>query len=57
MNDWLDYKGSGSILQRTALGNKLSTINNKYKSTRPKFTRVPSGISIDAFNTLIDEIN
>ena len=47
----------GSSLQKTALKNKLDSIVNKYDSTIPSLTRLPSSISLDTLNTVIDEIN
>ena len=47
----------GSSLQKTALKNKLDSIVNKYDSTIPSLTRLPSSISLDTLNTMIDELN
>ena len=80
MNDWLDYKGSGSTrstishgayirsnskidsfsgsnLQKTALRNKLDSMTNKFNSAIPDQTRLSTDISLDTFNSMIDELN
>ena len=47
----------GSSIQKTALRNKLDSIVNKYDSTIPSLTRLPSSISLDTLNAMIDELN
>ena len=47
----------GSELQKTALKNKLDSISDKYISAVPDLSRLPSEVSVDVFNTLIDNIN
>ena len=47
----------GSELQKTALTNKLDSISDKYISAVPDLYRLPSDVSVDVFNTLIDNIN
>ena len=48
---------SGSNLQKTALRNKLDSMTNKFNSAAPDPTRLATDISIDTFNSMIDEIN
>ena len=48
---------SGSSLQKTALRNKLDSMTNKFNSAIPKTEHLATDISLDTFNTLVDEIN
>lgn len=48
---------SGSSLQKTALRNKLDSMTNKFNSAVPKTEHLATDISLDTFNTLINEIN
>ena len=48
---------SGSSLQKTALRNKLDSMTNKFNSAAPKMDRLATDISLDTFNTLVDELN
>lgn len=48
---------SGSSLQKTALRNKLDSMTNKFNSAVPKTERLATDISLDTFNTLVDELN
>ena len=48
---------SGSSLQKTALRNKLDSMTNKFNSAVPKTEHLATDISLDTFNTLVDELN
>ena len=48
---------SGSNLQKTALRNKLDSMTNKFNSAIPNPTGFSTDISLDTFNTMIDELN
>ena len=48
---------SGSNLQKTALRNKLDSMTNKFNSAIPDSTRLATDISLDTFNSMIDELN
>ena len=48
---------SGSNLQKTALMNKLDSMTNKFNSAIPDPTRLATDISLDTFNSMIDELN
>ena len=48
---------SGSNLQKTALRNKLDSMTNKFNSAVPNPTGFSTDISLDTFNTMIDELN
>ena len=48
---------SGSNLQKTALRNKLDSMTNKFNSAVPNTTGFSTDISLDTFNTMIDELN
>ena len=48
---------SGSSLQKTALRNKLDSMTNKFNSAIPDPTRLATDISLDTFNSMIDELN
>lgn len=48
---------SGSSLQKTALRNKLDSMTNKFNSAVPNPARLSTDISLDTFNTMIDELN
>ena len=48
---------SGSNLQKTALRNKLDSMTNKFNSAVPDQTRLSTDISLDTFNSMIDELN
>ena len=48
---------SGSNLQKTALRNKFDSMTNKFNSAIPDQTRLSTDISLDTFNSMIDEIN
>ena len=48
---------SGSNLQKTALKNKLDSMTNKFNSAVPDPTRLATDISLDTFNSMIDELN
>ena len=48
---------SGSNLQKTALRNKLDSMTNKFNSAVPNQTGFSTDISLDTFNTMIDELN
>ena len=48
---------SGSNLQKTALRNKLDSMTNKFNSAIPDPTRLATDISLDTFNSMIDELN
>ena len=48
---------SGSSLQKTALRNKLDSMTNKFNSAIPNPARLSTDISLDTFNTMIDELN
>lgn len=48
---------SGSNLQKTALRNKLDSMINKFNSAIPDQTRLSTDISLDTFNSMIDELN
>lgn len=48
---------SGSTLQKTALRNKLDSMTNKFNSAIPDPTRLATDISLDTFNSMIDELN
>ena len=48
---------SGSNLQKTALRNKLDSMTSKFNSAIPDQTRVSTDISLDTFNSMIDELN
>lgn len=47
---------SGSNLQKTALRNKLDSMTNKFNSAIPDPTRLATDISLDTFNSMIDEL-
>ena len=47
---------SGSSLQKTALRNKLDSMTNKFNSAVPNPARLSTDISLDTFNTMIDEL-
>ena len=47
---------SGSSLQKTALRNKLDSMTNKFNSAIPDPTRLATDISLDTFNSMIDEL-
>lgn len=47
---------SGSSLQKTALRNKLDSMTNKFNSAIPDSTRLATDISLDTFNSMIDEL-
>ena len=47
---------SGSSLQKTALRNKLDSMTNKFNSSIPDPTRLATDISLDTFNSMIDEL-
>ena len=47
----------GSNLQKTALRNKLDSMTNKFNSAIPDSTRLATDISLDTFNSMIDELN
>ena len=48
---------SGSSLQKTALRNKLDSMTHKFNSAVPKTEHLATDISLDTFNTLVDELN
>ena len=48
---------SGSNLQKTALRNKLDSMTSKFNSAIPDQTRLSTDISLDTFNSMIDELN
>ena len=48
---------SGPNLQKTALRNKLDSMTNKFNSAIPDPTRLATDISLDTFNSMIDELN
>ena len=48
---------SGSNLQKTALRNKMDSMTNKFNSAIPDQTRLSTDISLDTFNSMIDELN
>ena len=48
---------SGSNLQKTALRNKLDSMTNKFNSAVPNPTGLSTDISLDTFNTMIDELS
>ena len=48
---------SGSSLQKTALRNKLDSMTNKFNAAIPDQTRLSTDISLDTFNSMIDELN
>ena len=48
---------SGSNIQKTALRNKLDSMTNKFNSAIPDPTRLATDISLDTFNSMIDELN
>ena len=48
---------SGSSLQKTALRNKFDSMTNKFNSAIPDQTRLSTDISLDTFNSMIDELN
>ena len=48
---------SGSNIQKTALRNKLDSMTNKFNSAIPDPTRLTTDISLDTFNSMIDELN
>ena len=48
---------SGSNLQKTALRNKLDSMTNKFNSAIPDPTHLATDISLDTFNSMIDELN
>lgn len=48
---------SGSNLQKTALRNKLDSMTNKFNSAIPDQTHLSTDISLDTFNSMIDELN
>ena len=66
-NRWMNNKWSslnskidsfyGSSLQKTALRNKLDSMTNKFNSAVPKTEHLATDISLDTFNTLVDELN
>lgn len=47
----------GSSLQKTALRNKLDSMTNKFNAAIPDLTRLATDISLDTFNSMIDELN
>ena len=47
---------SGSNLQKTALRTKLDSMTNKFNSAIPDPTRLATDISLDTFNSMIDEL-
>ena len=47
---------SGSSLQKTALRNKLDSMTNKFNSAIPDPTRLATDISLETFNSMIDEL-
>ena len=47
---------SGSNIQKTALRNKLDSMTNKFNSAVPNQTGFSTDISLDTFNTMIDEL-
>ena len=47
---------SGSSLQKTALRNKLDSMTNKFNSAIPDPTRLATDISLDTFNSMINEL-
>ena len=47
---------SGSNLQKTALRNKLDSMTNKFNSAIPDPTRLATDISLETFNSMIDEL-
>lgn len=47
---------SGSSLQKTALRNKLDSMTNKFNSAIPDPSRLATDISLDTFNSMIDEL-
>ena len=48
---------SGSSLQKTALRNKFDSMTNKFNAAIPDQTRLSTDISLDTFNSMIDELN
>lgn len=48
---------SGSNLQKTALRNKLDSMTNKFNSSIPDQSRLSTDLSLDTFNSMIDELN
>ena len=61
-NKWSSIKSkiesfSGSSLQKTALMNKFDSMTNKFNSAIPDPTRLATDISLDTFNSMIDELN
>ena len=48
---------SGSNIQKTALRTKLDSMTNKFNSAIPDPARLATDISLDAFNSMIDELN
>ena len=61
-NKWSSIKSkiesfSGSSLQKTALMNKFDSMTNKFNSALPDPTRLATDISLDTFNSMIDELN
>ena len=48
---------SGSNIQKTALRTKLDSMTNKFNSAIPDPTRLATDISLDTFNSMIDELN
>ena len=48
---------SGSSLQKSALRNKFDSMTNKFNSAIPDQTRLSTDISLDTFNSMIDELN
>ena len=48
---------SGPNIQKTALRTKLDSMTNKFNSAIPDPTRLATDISLDTFNSMIDELN
>ena len=48
---------SGSNIQKTALRTKLDSMTNKFNSAIPDPARLATDISLDTFNSMIDELN
>ena len=48
---------SGSNLQKTALRTKLDSMTNKFNSAIPDPTHLATDISLDTFNSMIEELN
>ena len=61
-NKWADINStidsiSGSSLQKPALRNNLDSMTNKFNSSIPDQSRLSTDLSLDTFNTMIDELN